>query len=106
MLLWCKQLQNDQPLFQRETAVFIKHNKSFSCLKPAILLFILMLSVPVLQTSLSGKNPRINSALLNESSSFLFDLEQASPPDLKKRINSLRRNMRSFDFDGLLAVKQ
>jgi hypothetical protein len=59
---------------------------------------LLQNAMPVVLSSLSTKSVSIPSSLLNESSCFLFDLEQASPARLKARINKLRREMKDESF--------
>jgi hypothetical protein len=64
---------------------------------------LLLKSIPVVENSLSKKNPRVTSSLMNEVSLLLFDLEMASPPSLKKEINRLRMRMRSFKVEKLFS---
>jgi hypothetical protein len=55
-------------------------------------------SIPVIATSLGKKSLTIPSSLLNEVSSFLFDLERVSPADLKAKISRLRRDLKQDGF--------
>jgi hypothetical protein len=64
---------------------------------------LLLKSIPIIEASLSENNPPATSALLSELSPLLFDLEIASPPGLKKEINRLRMQMKSFKAEKLFS---
>jgi photosystem II stability/assembly factor-like uncharacterized protein len=64
---------------------------------------LMLKSIPIIESSLSGKRPRVAPSLLNELSQFLSDLEQSSPERLRKEINKLRNEMKSFSFKEILA---
>ncbi len=59
---------------------------------------LLTKSFPVIKAFLNKNQTDLPSSLLNELSCFLFELEQLSPPEIKKQVNDLRKSMKNLNF--------
>jgi hypothetical protein len=92
------------PLGSRLTALYyaaegdarkvLKRNPQLRARAVALLLH----AMPAVLASCAAQSVSIPAGLLNEVSCFLFDLEQASPAELKARIHAFRREMKEERF--------
>lgn len=60
-------------------------------------------SLPYARLALSGEKTHLPAFLMDDISSFLFDLEAASPPDTKKKINKLRQELKQDTIKKLFS---